>query len=138
MSSPILLDTNAAIWIASGTPVSSEADAALVEAWATDLAIFVSPVTAWEIGMLVSRGRLSLTLPPIIWFEALCEKPGVKLLRVTPSILIESSFLPGDPPRDPADRAMAASARAGGYRLMTRDGFLLDYAAAGHMQAIAC
>ena len=53
-------------------------------------------------------------------------------------ILIASSFLPGSPPRGPADRIIAATARECGYQLVTRDSVLLDYAEQGHIQALAC
>jgi PIN domain nuclease of toxin-antitoxin system len=57
---------------------------------------------------------------------------------LTPEILIQSSFLPGDPPRDPADRIIIATARTVGYRLVTRDRLLLAYAEAGHIEGVAC
>jgi PIN domain nuclease of toxin-antitoxin system len=53
-------------------------------------------------------------------------------------ILIASSFLPGAPPNDPADRIIAATAREHGYALVTRDRALLDYAEQGHIQSIVC
>jgi len=46
--------------------------------------------------------------------------------------------LPGAPPADPADRIIAATARLHGYRVITRDGKLLSYAAQGHILATAC
>ena len=55
-----------------------------------------------------------------------------------PDILIGSSFLPGKPPRDPADRILAVTAREYGYQLVTRDRPLLDYADQGHIRALAC
>jgi PIN domain nuclease of toxin-antitoxin system len=60
------------------------------------------------------------------------------LTELTPEVLISSSYLPGSPPRDPADRIIAATARVQGYRLVTRDRLLLDYAEAGHVEALAC
>ena len=99
--------------------------------------IVVSPITAWEIGTLVSRGRLALTLEPGPWFRALLMS-GIRLADMPPDVLIASAFLPGSTLRDPADRILAATARAYGYRLMTRDGPLLDFAAAGHLVALAC
>ena len=57
---------------------------------------------------------------------------------MSPAILIASSFLPGEPPRDPADRIIAATARAFGQTLITRDGELLPYAKAGYLAAINC
>jgi PIN domain nuclease of toxin-antitoxin system len=52
--------------------------------------------------------------------------------------LIASSFLPGRPPRDPADRIIAATARDYGCTLMTRDRALLDYGEQGHIRVLAC
>ena len=97
----------------------------------------MSPITAWELGLLVSKGRISLSREPVAWFDALLAT-GVELAPLAPSILIGSSFLPGAMLRDPADRILAATARALDYRLMTRDERLLEYAAAGHIAAIAC
>jgi PIN domain nuclease of toxin-antitoxin system len=74
---------------------------------------------------------------PGSWFQALVES-GLKWAPLTPEVLIDSSFLPGTIHGDPADRILAATARAFGYRLMTRDRALLAYAEAGHLQAVAC
>jgi PIN domain nuclease of toxin-antitoxin system len=52
--------------------------------------------------------------------------------------LLGSAFLPGMPPRDPADRILAATSREFGYRLVTRDRPLLEYGKQGHIQALAC
>jgi PIN domain nuclease of toxin-antitoxin system len=100
-------------------------------------AILVSPITAWEIGLLASRGRIALSRPAHIWFDDLIAS-GVELAAMPPRILIDSSFLPGAPLRDPADRIIAATARAFSFRLMTRDRALLDLGDAGHLDVIAC
>jgi PIN domain nuclease of toxin-antitoxin system len=134
---PILLDTCAVIWLQGGTLFRPEAEAALQEAQEIGIPVLVSPISAWEIGLLVSRGRLTLNLPPLNWFERVLEL-GVDLAPLTPEILIASSGLPGPALRDPADRIVAATARAMRYRLMTRDRPLLDFAASGQVEAIAC
>ena len=87
--------------------------------------------------MLVARGRLALPLPAASWFDQLAES-GVGWAPLTPQVLVDASFLPGRIHGDPADRILAATARAFGYRLMTRDRALLSYAEAGHVQALAC
>jgi PIN domain nuclease of toxin-antitoxin system len=51
---------------------------------------------------------------------------------------LAASFLPGDFHNDPADRFLVATARVMGVALLTRDRKILDYAAAGHVRAIAC
>lgn len=134
---PILLDTCAAIWLQDGSAFRPEGEAALQEAQRIGTQVLVSPITAWEIGLLVSKGRLVLSLPPLTWFEQLLDL-GVDLAPLTPDILIASSQLPGLPLRDPADRIVAATARAMRYRLITRDRPLLDFAASGQVEAIAC
>jgi PIN domain nuclease of toxin-antitoxin system len=131
----ILLDTRALLWVANGDPVSEEAQAALAEAKAGQVA--VSPMSAWEIGQLVARKRIVLPMDAMAWFRSALEA-GVALAPLTPETLVASSFLPGAPIRSPPDRIIAATARAQGYRLMTRDLSLLGLAEEGHLQAIPC
>src|SRR5215468_10240351 len=135
---PLLLDTCAVIWVAEDQPISERAALALDEAHATDQFVYVSPITAWEVGLLVGRGRLTMIVKPQLWFGRLLDIANMRLADMSPDLLIASSFLPGEPPRDPADRIIAATAREYGYTLMTRDRLLLDYAAQGHIQAVCC
>ena len=138
MNTPLLLDTCAAIWIAEDRPIAQDAADMMDRAIAANEPVFISPITGWELGMLVSRGRMNLLMSPQRWFERLLQAPGLQLAGMSPEILISSSFLPGKPPRDPADRIFAATAREYGYRLITRDRPLLEYASEGHIQALAC
>jgi len=46
--------------------------------------------------------------------------------------------LPGVPPKDPVDRIIAATSREFRYPVITRDGELMGYARAGHIEAIGC
>ncbi len=134
---PILLDTCAAILSATAEGLSPGAQELLLQAEREGVPILVSPITAWEMGMLVAKGRIALLTSPSTWFSGLLET-GVQLADLSPSILVDASFLPQSRLRDPADRVVAATARALGCRIMTRDRPLLDYAAAGHVQAVAC
>lgn len=105
-------------------------------------ALFVSPVSAWEIGLLhlkpVERGGLRLFPDPKTWWSRVLARPIFSLTPLTAEIAIDASCLPGDLHRDPADRLLAATARDLGAALVTRDARLLAYAQAGHMQALAC
>ena len=138
MSAPLLLDTCAAIWLAESEPLSKAASSILEHAYDTAAVVYVSPITAWEIGMLVARGRISLLIKPQLWFQQLFDVLNFSLADMPAEVLIASSFLPGKPPRDPADRIVAATARELGCILITRDGPLLDYAEQGHIRAVAC
>jgi len=139
MSGPLLLDTCAALW--TSTPdvaLRSQAVEALLQAEANGQAIHLSPITAWEVGQLVARGRYALSIDPLRWFEELLAA-GLTAAPLGPDILVGASFLPqAEGLRDPADRILAATARTHGWTLITRDRPLLNYAAAGHIRAIAC
>ena len=134
----LLLDTCAAIWLTNADPISDVALDALQQTRDSGKSVYVSPITAWEMGFLAARGRVNLLMTPQRWFERLLEAPGLRLSEMTPNVLIASSFLPGKLPGDPADRIIAATAREYGYMLVTRDRPLLEYAKQGHIQAIPC
>ena len=131
-----LLDTCALIWIANGDPLREPAASALQDAH--DGHLSVSPMSAWEIAMLVAKGRMALSLDPEVWFDRFLALPGVTLAKMPPPVLIASCALPGAPPADPVDRILAATARAFGYTLVTRDRHLLDYGGHGHVGVVGC
>jgi len=133
-----LLDTCAAIWLAEQAPISEIAQEALAAAARSSAVVYVSPITGWEVGLLVSKDRLKLSVHPDVWYGNLTSNPRIRIAELSGRILIASSFLPGNPPSDPADRIVAATARENGFCLITRDRPLLKYAGAGHVNALAC
>jgi PIN domain nuclease of toxin-antitoxin system len=135
-ASPVLLDTCTFSWLMDGEPLSDASRDALLVARSSRSGIYVSPVTAWELGTLIAKGRYQITLTPEVWFDTLLAVPGVKLAALTPQLLLSSTALPGNPPNDPAGCILAATARTHGYTLITRDRLLLDYARQGHITAI--
>lgn len=137
-SSPLLLDTHAAIWVVEDQPIALEAKEAIEAAYRAGRTVFVSAISAWEIGLLVARNRLGLSIKPERWFQRLLAVEGVRLAELSPDVLTASSFLPGEPPRDPADRIIVATARDLGAILITRDRLLLKYGEAGQVSTIAC
>ena len=134
---PLLLDTHAAIW-ASRDELKASVTEMLHEAARMGVATYVSPITAWEVGLLVSHNRLSLGATPQRWFARILATPNVHLTELSPDILMASSFLPGKPPRDPADRILLATARDLGATLVTRDRAILAYGESGHASTLAC
>jgi PIN domain nuclease of toxin-antitoxin system len=134
---PLLLDTHAVVWLVRDE-LGASATQALDSAAQAGVTTYVSPITAWEIGQLVSRQRLQLLMSPQRWFHRLLEAPGVRLADMSADLLIASSFLPGTPPRDPADRILVATARDLGATLVTRDRLLLEYGQQGHIAVLAC
>jgi PIN domain nuclease of toxin-antitoxin system len=135
---PLLLDTCALIWGMNDDRLDDDAVAALDAASDLGQPVYLSPITAWEIGLLVARGRLTITSRPKSWFAEALEVTGTKLAALPPEVLIEASFLPGEPPADPADRIIIATAREFGMRIVTRDRAILSYAKVGHAMALEC
>src|ERR1700710_1884766 len=136
--SPLLLDTHAVIWLFEDKPLAPKAMSAIDAAYRDGTPLLVSPITAWEIGQLVSRNRISLSAPPHRWFARVLATPGMQLAEMSPDILIATSLLPGTPPRDPADRILLATARDLGATLMTRDRPILAYGETGQVSTLAC
>ncbi len=137
MSRPLLLDTCALIWVANNDPLRDEAEAELQQMAARAGGVAISPISAWEVGQLVARGRLKLSTDPDRWFQGLLDG-GMTLAHLSPKVLIASSFLPSGVLSDPADKILAATARALDLRLMTRDRPLLQFAEDGHLKALRC
>ncbi len=133
-----LLDTCAVIWIANAEPLKEPAAAALEDTPAHGRGVFVSPMTAWEVAMLVAKAKIALSLDPEVWFDRFLGLPGLALAELPPAVLIQSCALPGAPPADPVDRILAATARTFGYTLVTRDRHLLAYGEEGHLRVMGC
>jgi len=135
----VLLDTCAIIWMVEDAPLDGMARAAIRRA-ASSHSVLVSPVSAWEIGLLADRASAGFSFrpSPVLWFKALLAKPGIHLTPLAPDAAVEAAALPGTLHRDPADRLLIATARDLGVPLVTRDARILAYAAQGHLHAIPC
>ena len=137
----VLLDTCAVIWLANGDALPAPALAAITAA-ALSAGVFVSPVSAWEVGMLSkprgSRPGLQFLPDPKAWFARLMAGPGIREAALTPEIAVDASYLPGDLHGDPADRLLVATARHLGVSLVTRDSKLIAYAEQGFLRILAC
>ena len=135
---PLLLDTHTAIWLVRNEPIARAAEEAINAVHEADGTLLVSPISAWEVGFLVSLKRIDLLATPQRWFARLLAIPNVHLTELSPEILIAASFLPGKPPRDPADRILLATARDLGATLITRDRELLAYGDEGNVSVVGC
>ena len=95
-------------------------------------------MSIWEVGLLDAKGRISLNLPCLDWVRTALARSGALTVGLSPEIAVESHRLPGRLHNDPVDRILAATARTEALTLLTRDRALLDYAAQGHLRALAC
>jgi PIN domain nuclease of toxin-antitoxin system len=119
-------------------PLSDDAVEVLDGASDRDEQVAISPISAWEIGILAAKGRFASPLPPSSWFSRFVSGGRYTLPPLSPDILIESSFLPGNPPNDPIDRIIIATAREHGLTVLTRDRTIIQYGKAGHISVIEC
>ncbi|TVP60065.1 MAG: type II toxin-antitoxin system VapC family toxin [Halomonadaceae bacterium] len=119
----IVLDTHALIWWINGdSQLSANAKAAIDHQQASeDGVILVSAITAWEIAMLVGRDRLILTMSVDDWLDIARDIEGVRFVPIDNAIGVESTRLPGEFHKDPADRMIVALARHVNAPLITAD-----------------
>jgi len=89
--------------------------------------IGVSIISCWEVAKLVEYDRITLPLPIEEWMVQALSYPGIRLLELTPKIVIESTQLPGEFHRDPADQLIVASAIIHDCPLVTSDRKILKY-----------
>lgn len=124
----IFLDTHTLIWWATGdATLSLRAKTVIDQEQAIEGDIIVSSITAWEIAMLVAKGRLMLTVDVKTWIEAVADIDQVRFLPVDNDIAMQSVHLPGEFHSDPADRIIVATARKLGAILVTKDEKITHY-----------
>src|SRR5690348_11530575 len=123
----IVLDTHVLIWWVDGTAKFSKAAASAIKQAQTQSEIMISSITAWEIAMLVDRGRLTLTMDVSTWLSTVNRVPGLRFVPVDNPIAIGSVNLPGEFHQDPADRIIVATARRFGVSLVTQDRRIRSY-----------
>lgn len=122
----IVIDTHIWIWWVHGDEKLTQAQLDAITSNETDV-IGVSAISCWEIAKLVEYGRLQLSTGVTTWFEQALGYPGVQLLGLTPEIAVESTQLPGEFHRDPADQMIVATARTYDCPLVTSDERILNY-----------
>ena len=135
--SSFLLDTHLWLWLQKNDrDFIDEILIAEVEDWQRKNQAYVSAASIWEIAILVSLGRMRLPSPVEEWVRIGTTGDGFRLLELTPDVLIESTRLPGELHRDPADRMLLATARLEDLTLVTRDKALIRYGKLGFARVI--
>jgi PIN domain nuclease of toxin-antitoxin system len=132
----LLLDTHVIVWLAEGLSDLPATSRDLIDRAARKDGLAVSPISFWEIAMLHSRQRVTLSLPVQQWRELVLGNPSITEVPLTGEIAIESVLLPGSFHNDPADRMLVATSRLNSWQLATRDSGILAYADAGHVNSV--
>ncbi len=122
----IILDTHIWVWWVHDDPQLPPTCRTYIQAHETD-GLGISAISCWEVAKLVEYGRLTLPLPVSDWFDQALAYPGIRLLELSPRIIVESTQLPGSFHRDPADQIIVATARVYSCPLVTLDSRLRTY-----------
>jgi PIN domain nuclease of toxin-antitoxin system len=120
----ILLDTCGLLALQEGGQELSPETRAQLEA--PGVRVFVSAITALEIGLKHAAGKLQLPLAPQDWFEAMLSHYRVEETPVTAVIAFAASALPPIH-KDPFDRIIIATAQIHGCALLTSDRIIPTY-----------
>jgi len=108
----------------------------LIESAVQRGAVVISAVSIWELALLEAARRIDLSIDIRHWIARALRFPGVRLKGLSASIVIDSTRLPGNLHRDPADRILVATARQLGAALVTCDQRILNYAKKGYVKAV--
>ncbi len=92
-----------------------------------DEGLGVSVFSCWEVAKLVEVNKLTLHCPIDEWMNTALAYPGIQVVELTAEIAIESTRLPGEFHRDPADQIIVATARILDCPLLTVDNKILNY-----------
>jgi PIN domain nuclease of toxin-antitoxin system len=123
----IVLDTHALLWWIEGTGLSKQARAAIDRELEDEGEIVISTMSAWEVMLLVKKGRLGLAMDVGGWFDKIKQINCVRFAPMDHKIAIGAADLPGDFHKDPADRMIVATARSLSAPLVTKDTQIRNY-----------
>ena len=119
-----LLDTHVAIrWLIESKKLSREQIRVLESVVRRGQVVALSAISLLEIALLASEGKLRLLLDD--FFDELESNPLFRVLPLTYEIASEVASLGGGL-RDPADRAIVATARVHRLRLVTSDQRIIE------------
>lgn len=119
----LLLDTHIWLWsLLEPERLSSRVSRALQAAGSE---LWLSPVSLWELSLLVDRGRVKLSPDYQRWVEQSLETVPMLEAPLTFDVAKETSRVTLAH-RDPADHFLVASARIFGLRLVTADSRIIS------------
>jgi len=126
-ASVIVLDTHVWVWwLSDPEKLPARARRTVMEA-AGDRAIYISAISAWEIALLASRGRLTFTMDAQDWITKSEALPFLHFVPVDNAIAVRSVRLEQPFHNDQADRIIVATAITMGVPVVTSDTKIRKY-----------
>ncbi|MFC1819746.1 type II toxin-antitoxin system VapC family toxin [Thermodesulfobacteriota bacterium] len=123
--SRLLLDTHIFLW----SLLDPERLSANIttELESSDNAIWISPITTWEVIILAEKGRLKLDDEPVTWMKNVLQSLPFRQATLNHEVAMKSRKI-HLPHQDPADRFIVASAMVYDLTLVTSDKILIQSA----------
>lgn len=118
----LLLDTHIWIWGLVAPERLTPKVAAALTAESTE--IWLSPISVWELLLLVERGRMTLEIGTEAWLDAAFSSAAIREAPINREVARRSRTVKV-PHQDPADRFLAATAQVYDLTLVTDDEQLL-------------
>jgi PIN domain nuclease of toxin-antitoxin system len=122
----IIIDTHIWIWWVTNSVSLSASHRNFLEKQ-NEGEIAINIISCWEIAKAVERERLQLNISVEQWLKEAIECYNVTVIPLDIPIIIESTRLPGEFHKDPADQLIVATARVLDTPLMTADEKILKY-----------
>jgi PIN domain nuclease of toxin-antitoxin system len=120
----ILLDTCVLLWLASDQTKLSEIAKQHIARHTGSL--YVSAISAFEIGIKVEKKKLELPKESLEWFNLALKLHGIIEIPLNSAQLIKSAQLPAYH-NDPADRIIIAVSQLTQFQLITPDEHIKQY-----------
>jgi PIN domain nuclease of toxin-antitoxin system len=118
----LLLDTH--VWLWSQLSPERLSARARKRLRAADTELWISPVSVWELLLLVERGRVHLRPSAEQWMRTFFDRVPVREAALTREVALKSRAVQMEH-QDPADRFLAATAAVYDLTLVTADARLL-------------
>ncbi|MGH8133182.1 MAG: type II toxin-antitoxin system VapC family toxin [Steroidobacteraceae bacterium] len=120
----VLLDTHMWLWWLSRHAEMSDRERNALDRTAEAQQLFLAAISLWEAQMLHSKKRIQLPVPFADWLRRACGPGVLQILPLDAEVVIALDSLPRNFHGDPADRLIAATARAHRLPLATHDGYI--------------
>ena len=120
----MLLDTCVLLWLTADTMAISARATELIRN--TPEGMFVSAISAYEVGQKAAAGKLSLPRPVDAWFAAMLQWHGLLEIPITGAIAARATLLPAIH-YDPFDRLLISTAQDRRLKLVTPDLTIAKY-----------
>lgn len=120
----LLLDTCALLWLADEQERLTESATRAIHAAAG--ALYVSAISAFEIGVKVRQGKLELPLFPDAWYPEALKSLGFAEIPISGRIALRATRL-APIHRDPCDRIIIATALEHGFAVVSADPVIAKY-----------